>query len=253
MLTIWPAKVTIPRSKGWQYTHIRISVHTLNYNTAAWSIIYYFIVADDCNDASSDWQEESATSIWILQDTQWGGGTLPIYNTIVNWRPSKPIPSGSIGISCTHLNCMITTQSCILSFLNALVQTTSDPNEKVYHQQEILRAGFDPELVEQVLTCIMCSSNCTDDCLNQNLIIFRNHVYRSVCNGWGDHLHTNLNNQYCFTMWHHVQSLHGRRDERILHELQEWDTNYVNVQQLLDDLLTTRGRVSSLTEEVRNK
>lgn len=42
------------------------------------------------------------------------------------------------------------TQSSILGFLNALVQTSSGPNEKVYHQQEILKAGFDPELVKQV-------------------------------------------------------------------------------------------------------
>ena len=152
---------------------------------------------------------------------------------------------------------MITTQSCILSFLNALVQTTTDPNEKVYHQQEILRAGFDPELVEQVLTCIRCSSNCTEDCLNQNHIIFWNHVYRSVCNGWREPLYSfGSNKSQKWILLHYMtssQSLHGRRDERILHELQEWDTNYVNVQQLLDDLLTTRGRVSSLNEEVRNK
>ena len=47
-----------------------------------------------------------------------------------------------------------------------------------------------------------------------------------------------------------VQSLHGRQDERILHELKEWKKNFISVQQFMDDLAVSKGRIRSIQEEV---
>ena len=46
------------------------------------------------------------------------------------------------------------------------------------------------------------------------------------------------------------QSLHGRQDERVLHELREWQNNFINVQQYMDNLAVARGRARNLKEEV---
>ncbi len=51
---------------------------------------------------------------------------------------------------------------------------------------------------------------------------------------------------------HSTQSLHGRQDERVLHELKEWEGNFISVQQFMDDLAVTKGRVWSLQENVRS-
>lgn len=48
----------------------------------------------------------------------------------------------------------------------------------------------------------------------------------------------------------HTQSLHGRQDERILHELKEWHNNFISVQHFMDDLAVAKGRIRSIQEEV---
>ena len=48
----------------------------------------------------------------------------------------------------------------------------------------------------------------------------------------------------------HMQSLHGRQDERILHELKEWHNNFISVQHFMDDLAVAKGRIRSIQEEV---
>lgn len=49
------------------------------------------------------------------------------------------------------------------------------------------------------------------------------------------------------------QSLHGRQDERILHQLKEWNNNFISVQQFMDDLAVAKGRIRSVQEEVLKK
>lgn len=46
------------------------------------------------------------------------------------------------------------------------------------------------------------------------------------------------------------KSLHGRQDERVLHELREWEKNFIDIQQYMDDLAIARGRARTLKEEV---
>ena len=46
------------------------------------------------------------------------------------------------------------------------------------------------------------------------------------------------------------KSLHGRQDERVLHELREWAKNYIDIQQYMEDLAVARGRARDLKEEV---
>ena len=46
------------------------------------------------------------------------------------------------------------------------------------------------------------------------------------------------------------KSLHGRQDERVLHELREWRKNFIDIQQYMDDLAMARGRARNLKEEV---
>ena len=50
-----------------------------------------------------------------------------------------------------------------------------------------------------------------------------------------------------------AQSLHGRQDERILHELKEWHNNFISVQHFMDDLAVAKGRIRSIQEEVAKK
>ena len=47
------------------------------------------------------------------------------------------------------------------------------------------------------------------------------------------------------------KSLHGRQDERVLHELREWAKNFIDIQQFMDDLAVARGRARDLKEDVR--
>ena len=49
-----------------------------------------------------------------------------------------------------------------------------------------------------------------------------------------------------------MQSLHGRQDERVLHELKEWQNSFIDVQTLMDSLAVSRGRVRDLQEKVCN-
>ena len=49
------------------------------------------------------------------------------------------------------------------------------------------------------------------------------------------------------------RSLHGRQDERVLHELREWRKNFIDIQQYMDDLAVARGRARNLKEEVRRE
>ena len=46
------------------------------------------------------------------------------------------------------------------------------------------------------------------------------------------------------------RSLHGRQDERVLHELREWAKNFIDIQQYMDDLAVARGRARDLKEDV---
>lgn len=50
-----------------------------------------------------------------------------------------------------------------------------------------------------------------------------------------------------------MQSLHGRQDEGILHELKEWHNNFISVQHFMDDLAVAKGRIRSIQEEVVGK
>ena len=47
-----------------------------------------------------------------------------------------------------------------------------------------------------------------------------------------------------------LKTLRGNQDERIIHELREWERNYTDVQQIMDDLVLARGRNQALKEEV---
>lgn len=49
------------------------------------------------------------------------------------------------------------------------------------------------------------------------------------------------------------KSLHGRQDERVLHELREWGKNFIDIQQFMDDLAVARGRARDLKEDVRTE
>ena len=57
-----------------------------------------------------------------------------------------------------------------------------------------------------------------------------------------DHAHTHTHA--------HTQTLHGRQDERVLHELREWQNNFIDVQHYMDNLAVARGRARNLKEEV---
>ena len=46
------------------------------------------------------------------------------------------------------------------------------------------------------------------------------------------------------------KSLHGRQDERVLHELREWAKNFIDIQQYMDNLAVARGRARDLKDEV---
>ena len=46
------------------------------------------------------------------------------------------------------------------------------------------------------------------------------------------------------------RSLHGRQDERVLHELREWAKNFIDIQQYMDDLAVARGRARDLKDDV---
>ena len=50
--------------------------------------------------------------------------------------------------------------------------------------------------------------------------------------------------------WVFLKTLRGNQDERIIHELREWERNYTDVQQIMDDLVLARGRNQALKEEV---
>lgn len=47
-----------------------------------------------------------------------------------------------------------------------------------------------------------------------------------------------------------LQTLRGKVDERISHELKEWRTNFISVQSYMDDLVVSRGKLRSVEEEV---
>ena len=53
-----------------------------------------------------------------------------------------------------------------------------------------------------------------------------------------------------FSLQEVEKSLHGRQDERVLHELREWAKNFIDIQQYMDDLAMARGRARDLKEEV---
>lgn len=106
-------------------------------------------------------------------------------------------------------------QAAVLRFINTIVQVAQGPNAKVFHQQEFIQAGFKPEEVEKV--CVpLCETITTTS---------------------PHYLHT--------------QSLHGRADERILHELKEWRNNFINIQSYMDNLVICKGKLRDLQEEVR--
>lgn len=46
------------------------------------------------------------------------------------------------------------------------------------------------------------------------------------------------------------RSLHGRQDERVIHELREWAKNYIDIQHYMDELAVARGRARDLKDEV---
>ena len=47
-----------------------------------------------------------------------------------------------------------------------------------------------------------------------------------------------------------LKTLRGNQDERIVHELKEWERNFTDVQKIMDDLVLARGRNQALKEEV---
>lgn len=46
------------------------------------------------------------------------------------------------------------------------------------------------------------------------------------------------------------KSLHGRQDERVLHELREWVKNFIDIQQYIEDMAVARGRARDLKDDV---
>ena len=107
-----------------------------------------------------------------------------------------------------------------------MVQTAQGSNAKVFHQHEFIQAGFSPEDVEKV-SAKQYFFRC--------LAVTHTHTYT----------HHSLSGEHAYT-----QSLHGRQDERILHELKEWHNNFISVQKFMDDLAVAKGRIRSIQEEV---
>ena len=56
--------------------------------------------------------------------------------------------------------------------------------------------------------------------------------------------------QCCFLL---VQTLHGRQDERVLHELKEWHNNFISVQEYMDELALVKGKARNLKEDVSGR
>ena len=69
-------------------------------------------------------------------------------------------------------------------------------------------------------------------------------MYLHFCVHTRAHTHTHTHT--------HTQSLHGRQDERVLHELKEWNNNFISVQDFMDDLAVAKGRIRSIQEEVQS-
>lgn len=84
----------------------------------------------------------------------------------------------------------------------------------MFHQYEFIDAGLSVADIEQVI-------------MHQELII------------------------HLLIRFHPAKTLQGHQDERIVHELREWERNFTDVQKLMDDLVLTRGRNEALKEEVK--
>ena len=139
-----------------------------------------------------------------------------------------------------------------------MVQTAQGSNAKVFHQHEFIQAGFSPEGVEKVwnisLGPLLEILKFVLKLLNFVRIstVFKvNTVHlRYILEIGKQEYKTTSVDLFEFVF---LQSLHGRQDERILHELKEWNNSFISVQQFMDDLAVAKGRIRSIQEEVSGK
>lgn len=175
----------------------------------------------------------------------------------------------------THTTPLTSLQVAALIFINTIVQTASSLNAKVYLQHDFRLAGFDPQTVENVSSFKPCLSLPTLVCHPHLVSVTPNpclsppsHICHStlcvtptfvlcvsppthVCH---PHLRPLCVTQPCVSpaalCLSPSQSLSGRQDERVLHELREWRDNFVDVNAIMDDLAAASGRANSLNQEV---
>lgn len=107
---------------------------------------------------------KGSTSIWLLANYLWGAEEVSNACVIAEWGACWSHVPGEFVIEVLYYWCLkYSIQAEALRFINTVVNTAPNPNGKVFHQFELIDAGFSTDEIEQA-------------CITNMMIIYKNYI-----------------------------------------------------------------------------